>query len=192
MKKSIPAIIIIVAFFLFISTKSKATGKKIVMSTSRLFSGLYNAIQVKYGMERAATAMIVLQALLNAGFSGLKLKLALAQVFHETGVLRSALVADNNFSGIMFINKPTLQKNAVKGRPFPSKEGKYFYAKFATPLDWANDLKRIISRSPGKPLEAATVQDFAHRLKLNKYYTDSEKNYSTALKKHFDFVNMLV
>lgn len=184
------AIVIAVAFFLLISTRLRA-GTTFPKTMKKTFNR-YN-LEMKYGLEVADIAETVLSSLIKAGFFDLNLKLALAQVFHETGIFKAGanLVRDNNFSGIMYINKPTIQKNAVKGRKFPSKEGNYWYAKFATPTDWANDLKRILGRSPGYPLQSTSPKDFAHRLKMNKYYTDSESNYAKNLEKHFNYISTL-
>ena len=130
-------------------------------------------------------------ALKNAGFTGDTLRFALAQMLHETGAFTSkskVFTDNNNASGIMFINKPSLQKNAVKGTPFPANEGKYFYAKFATLTDWAKDFRRILSLGVNKPANATTLSEYVSRLKANKYFTDSEKNYLAGTTRYYNLI----
>ena len=120
-------------------------------------------------------------ALTAAGLSGNTLLLALAQVAHETGGYNDKKIdTHNNPAGIIYINKKTIQINATKGNPLPEAP-KYHYAKFATLKDWANDFIRIV----GKKLRSATTaEDYATKLKAGRYYTDTLKNYSNALKGH--------
>jgi len=86
--------------------------------------------------------------------------------------------ADKNLSGITWINNPKLQKNATRGTAKPKSDGGGYYAKFNTYNDWAADYKRIISKGGAHaPIEAKTLPDFVHRLKLNKYFQSSESDY---------------
>lgn len=122
-------------------------------------------------MTTEAKATEIAKALTIAGFNPAIVPIILAQVAHETGGFKSRVaLLNNNYSGIMYLNKPTIQKNAAKGLPFPKSEGAYYYAKFATLQDWANDLKRILSRG-AKPILATNTDDFVNRLKKNKYFT---------------------
>jgi hypothetical protein len=106
-----------------------------------------------------------------------------AQVAHETADFKSKLLYDhNNASGIVFANKPALQKNATKGRVLP-EDSRYNYAKFATLKDWAVDYIRIINRGKNKPLAAPTVEEYVNRLKANGFFTATLESYLTGVKK---------
>jgi hypothetical protein len=134
-----------------------------------------------YNIENAKK---VLKALIDAGAKTSVLPFLMAQVAHETGDFDSNVFRDNNnASGIMFINKPTKQKNAKRGRAFPKNEGNYFYAHFNTLKDWAVDYLRIIGNLP---LQATSLNDYAQRLKARKYYTASTSLYAKALNAHFE------
>lgn len=106
---------------------------------------------------------------------------ALAQTMLESDWMTSNVAnVDNNYSGIMFINKP-YQKNATKGLPFPANEGKAFYAHFPSMKEWAADFYRILNLNTGgkgKPIDASTAQQYVDRLKANHYFTSA--NYGTA------------
>lgn len=99
---------------------------------------------------------------------------AIAQVMHETGGLTSNLARKyNNLSGIKYINKP-YQKNA-----YLATNG---YAGFKTDQDWANDYVRILSLSPGKPINATSFQQFYNGLATNGYFVPAEAaEYSAGL-----------
>lgn len=138
----------------------------------------------------------VYDLLINAGLQDPQLSFATSQVLFETGEFsKKSKVADlnNNLSGIMFINKPGIQKNAVKGSAFPSKEGKYYYAKFKTLQDWANDYVRVLNLK-NKPLQAVTVKDYVTRLAKNKYFVPNTgsafTNYYNGVKKYHDLLTV--
>lgn len=135
-------------------------------------------------------------ALINAGISDTALNLALSQVLFETGqfTAKSRVAAENNnYSGIMWINKPSVQKNATKGLPFPSSEGKYYYANFKTAQDWANDYIRILSLG-AKPIQATDLNSFVSRLAANKYFFPNTgkalTNYRNGVKKYYDLLTV--
>lgn len=167
---------------------SKASGAP---STANL-----SPLVARYGRDRVNWLIIVADALKEAGFNYIQMKLALAQVAHETGFFNEAIspfARNINFSGIMWINNAARQKNASKGSPFPASEGAYFYAKFDTPLDWAIDYKRILSMNPGKPIEQTNVDNWVagnsvNGLVQNHYFTDSGGNYERGMKRWFDLL----
>ena len=129
----------------------------------------------------------VKKSLINAGLKDFKLELALTQVAHETGDFDSSVFNENNnASGIMYINNSKKQKNATKGKPFPSKEGKYFYANFKSLDDWAKDFIRIVQNYLNK---ATIINEYASLLKENKYYTDNVSNYLKGL--NFNYNKLL-
>lgn len=112
----------------------------------------------------------------------------IAQVQHETNNFKDKKIFDhNNASGIIFINNPAVQKNAVKGRVLPETKNSskpYYYAKFASLKDWLTDYIRILNRSPNYPLKATSLNDYVTRLKANGYFTDSAQNYLKGLAKY--------
>lgn len=176
-RTAVVVVAIVAASMLLFSFKAKGATKATIMRS-------FNPLIAKYGVSRVDSLEGAYSALLDAGLPSGKMKLSLAQVMLETGMFGSSSHIDtelNNYSGIMWINKPAVQKNASKGIPFPKREGNYFYARFQTPKDWAVDYLRILNRAPGYPLSAASPADFAARLKKNGYYTSSEAAYAKNL-----------
>jgi len=112
----------------------------------------------------------------------------IAQVQHETNNFRDKKIFDhNNASGIIWLNKPAVQKNASKGRVLPETKNSskpYYYAKFASLKDWLTDYLRILNRAPNYPLKATSLTDYVTRLKSNGYFTDSAQNYLKGLAKY--------
>lgn len=110
----------------------------------------------------------------RAGIPSTAMYYALAQIMLESELGRSNISKTlNNYSGIKYINKP--YQKATRGTKSP--EGDY-YAKYATPDDWAADYRRILSINNGKgaPITSLKIDDFLDRLKANKYYTDPGYN----------------
>jgi len=101
--------------------------------------------------------------------------------FESTGFTSNVGKKDNNWSGIKWLNKP-YQKNASKG--IKSPDGGY-YAKFDTWQDWARDLYRILHLGgAAAPVNAATLEDYVHRLKNNGYFGASEASYLKGVKRY--------
>jgi len=125
-----------------------------------------------------ANFLKIMKALTNQGYSGKSLLLALAQSANETsGFKDDKITSHNNPSGITFINNPTRQKNAIKGRKLPESP-KYNYAKFNTLDDWAVDYNRIV----GKSMKASTDSaSYAKNLANQRYYEVSAR-YPNAIK----------
>lgn len=113
--------------------------------------------------------------------------LMLAQVRHETGrkdLQSNVAVQNNNVSGITWNENFPAE---WKGTSRPSSEGGN-YVKFPTINDWSKAYKDTLHKDKGygSPLDANTIEEFAHRLKQNGYYTASEKDYLAGLKKMSD------
>ncbi len=105
----------------------------------------------------------------------------IAQILYETAGLTSNLARNsNNFSGIKYINK-SYQKNA-----HAAGNG---YAGFDTVHDWANDYARILSLSPGKPINATNAQDFFNGLIANHYFGEKPAVYSAGFNTWLKKVN---
>jgi len=125
----------------------------------------------------------IIAALIAAGAKPDLLPWLMSQIAHETAGFNSKVLnTDNNASGIMFINKPAKQRNATRGSSFPKKEGKYYYARFATLKDWAVDYLRIIGKVPQT---ATSLLDLATKLRARNYYTDTVANYAKGLNFHY-------
>lgn len=176
MKKSLIIGIIFVTLLLYSNQLSDGWDKKRQM--------LLDVISKKYGQIKANKLLTVYDALKKSGLPIDSLRLALSQVMHETGVFSGKQSASNynNFSGIKFSgSKEQLATGAYKS-PVSAKEDRTsFYAGYPNALSWAKDYIRIISRG-SKPIHASTPEEFAKRLKQNKYYQDAESVYANALK----------
>lgn len=119
---------------------------------------------------KAAFLLMVRNALMQLGMGRSNANYSIAQIALETNDLNSHLIKDdNNLSGIMFINKPGIQKNAVRGSKRPASEGGN-YARYNTVKDWAVDYIRILKSGPGQPYAATSLSDFANRLAANGYW----------------------
>lgn len=169
--------------------------KKILLLTG---AGLLLTLLARAGSRKTnrfsnfAPATAQLLAVADSTLQNLKLNdkqrlFALAQLLHETGNKFNTGIAraDNNFTGIKWINKP--YQNATRGSLAPASERVKplsapinYYAHFANTAAWAKDYARILN-SGSKPLQANNIADFAARLKRNKYYTDSVSNYAKGL-----------
>jgi hypothetical protein len=116
------------------------------------------------------------ELLQQVGFPMAHMAYFLAQIMHETGNMTSDLAQSfNNFSGIKYVHQA-----AANGQ----HNG---FATYATPADWAQDYKRVLSRG-ARPIDAASAQDFFHRLTTNGYFLPSEapayvKGFNARLKK---------
>ena len=148
----------------------------------------------KFTEPEALKLLAIQNALTIAGFKQPQLDFALAQLLFETGKFSKAstvAAANNNYSGIKWINKP--YQAATKGTLAPASERLpyespvNYYAKFADTNAWAKDFKRILSLKrtanyAGSPITATTPEDFVKRLKLNGYFGGSEAAYLRGVK----------
>ena len=115
--------------------------------------GLYNQV---VAMEKI---------LRNAGIPDNMLNYAIAQIMLESADFSSNLAANyNNYSGIRYVH----QSNANG-----SQNG---FATYSSPDHWAADYKRVLSLSPGRPIDSSSAQDFYLRLQKNNYFVPSEAN----------------
>jgi flagellum-specific peptidoglycan hydrolase FlgJ len=146
-------------------------------------SAIFDNLDQWFAQTTIARIYQAYQSLQNAGLSGVQLKLALCQVMYETGAFSSESVAantDNNLSGIVWINNPSIQVNATQGGPADTPG--YYWADYATINDWAIDYVRIVNDGPYYPLTNATdTSSFAALLQENGYYTGSETDYAAGM-----------
>ena len=152
---------------------------------------LFNALLKKYGAVKASKANTVYDAMVKAGLPINILTLAVAQVMHETGVFSGSQRATsvNNYSGITYSGTNEQLATGAKKSNIELPEAKgVFYASYPSAVNWAKDYIRIISRGANKPIQATNPADFAYRLKMNKYYTDSLENYTRNITFYYNFL----
>lgn len=154
---------------------------------------------------RNMTPSEVNDLLRQAGFPDGSRQFALAQACFESGGITfdsPVDAANNNLTGIQWAQDPnshetySWQKNALQGSPMPRADNPNgFYAMFDSPLDWAKDFYRIVHaqfpgwNTDGRPIEATTVEDYVHRLKLNHYFQSDEADYLAGLKFYLNKLN---
>lgn len=112
----------------------------------------------------------LVQALKDAGISGPVLDFALVQLYMESaGFSNGPARKDNNPGNI------TWYKGVKKGVYMPAN--KTYAAHYDSLQQFAGAYLQLLSKG-ARPLDAATLEDFAHRLKLNNYYgKESEASY---------------
>lgn len=148
-------------------------GKKTVKKTP-----VTDDARVAAALAYQTAEMAALQA---AGFSADQVKFNLVKDWMESGAYTSTGARVNNPGNIMFGNHNI---NAAKG---PYLQGnKSYLASYKTLAGYAVDLKRVLSLSPGRPIDATGYPDpadFVHRLKLNNYFgSESEASYLQKMK----------
>jgi len=178
----------------------KKYGKYIILTLAGILA--YNLLKAKsmtstaamfanFRPEESIKLVALADSLQRAGFTGEKLRWALASVLHETGRFsRGSNVArlNNNYSGIKWLNKP--RQVATKGSPVPAGERIQpasnplnFYARFATIDDWAKDYYRIVSSFGSKPITATTPEEWVNKLKQNSYFGGPQSVYLTGVRR---------
>lgn len=127
---------------------------------------------------------------ISIGLTESQAKLIAAQSAYETANFTSNVFKlNNNPAGIMFINKP-YQKNATPGSSFPANESNTAkYAKFATIKDGFKDMIRITYPSLIKSTDTTT---YAANLKMQKYYTGPQANYTGGLLRYWNLTKDFV
>ena len=151
---------------------------------------LFDALLYKYGAIKAGKLNQVYDAMVKAGLPINAIKLAVAQVMHETGVFsgKQRATSFNNYSGITYSGTKEQLNTGAKKSPLELPEAKgVYYAQYPNAVAWAKDYIRIISRNT-KPIQASTPADFAYRLKQNKYYTDTLENYTKNITFYYNFL----
>lgn len=123
------------------------------------------------------------EALSNNGLPIDKRELVLAQLRHETGkpnLDSHVAITNNNVSGITWSDSFPKE---WKGTARPDSEGGN-YVHFPTYDDWAKEHIKLLKNDSGAgaPLDANTIEQYAHRLKKNGYYTAAESEYVKGMK----------
>lgn len=114
---------------------------------------------------------------------GYKPELVFAQLGHETGFKIGYTVGteDLNLSGIKY--QPDMSKYAKPGET--ASDGGV-YCKFKSLDDYATVYYKWFLKPDFGKTKPKTVQEWAHLLKVHKYYTDSEANYVNGMNSFID------
>lgn len=114
---------------------------------------------------------------------GYKPELVFAQLGHETGFKIGYTVGteDLNLSGIKY--QPDMSKYATPGET--ASDGGV-YCKFKSLDDYATVYYKWFLKPDFGKTKPKTVQEWAHLLKVHKYYTDSESNYVNGMNSFID------
>lgn len=121
-----------------------------------------------------------IDALQGAGFSPDQVKFNIIKDWMESGAYDPTKLNNQNFNpgNITWSKHSTV---AQKGRPY----GSGYFAKYNNLNEYATDLKRVLSLSPGRPINATgypDLKDFVNRLATNKYMgSDSPTAYLKAM-----------
>lgn len=156
---------------------------------------IFDVIFKKYNASVAKNVQSVYDALVKAGLPLQTIKLAIAQVLHETAHFnpKTSAVAElnTNYSGITWTGSPAQRATgATKGSARPILEGGN-YAKYPNVLAWAKDYIRILNLK-NKPIQATSVNDFVSRLAKNNYFDVSRPNATTNYLKNITFYHNLL
>jgi len=128
------------------------------------------------------------QHLIAHGYKEPKLSLLLAQAANESAGFKSVLSKDEfNFGGVKYQKTFSKSATASKGHSAPAKENngkRTSYDSYKSIDDFIvhwpvrahlNEMK--FKNKIGPPLDATDFKDYAHRLKLNHYYQETEEKY---------------
>lgn len=153
---------------------------------------IFEIILKKYGPKRTAKFEMVYNALKQLKLSDLQFNFTLAQMMQETGVFvkeNGVFEKNTNASGISWSGSPgQLATGATRGTARPVSEGKNtYYAKYPNLSAWAKDYMRILNKG-SMPLNATTPEDFVHRLKQNKYFTEKEEIYRKNVQSYYKLI----
>lgn len=134
-------------------------------------------------------ATILKNAMLNAGWPLASLPFALSQIALETGgfdITNTEPSQDNNWAGIKY--NPSFNGDiATMGNQSP--EGNH-YAHYDSVNNFVTDFMRVLSlnKGSGKPIDQATMDDYATALHTNGYYTDSPTHYTGMLNSYYNAI----
>jgi hypothetical protein len=158
---------------------------------------LFENLSKKYGSAKAKILSEIYAGFKLLNLPDVTIRLAMAQVMHETGVLSDKQRASkvNNFGGITYSGSAaqlatgaTKSNIALPDREQQKGQPKVYYAAYPTIANWTKDYMRQLEKG-AKPINAATPEDFAVRLKKNRYYTATVQAYTNALKLFYNYLS---
>lgn len=121
------------------------------------------------------------------GYPESVIPLVIAQAFHETNYGNDYKAKANNWSGIKSY------PNVFASHKKYGKVGSY--VAFPNINAWAIELRDHYlnqNKGLGKPIDAKDYNDYARRLKANKYFSDSLLTYTTGLQRALQKINSSV
>jgi hypothetical protein len=138
-------------------------------------TGIKAAPGEQTSIERSNKIALLRQLLVSVGVPQTQVLVwVVAMVMLETGWLtNTGTREDNNLSGITWDKR--YFPLSWKGSPRPKSEGGY-YVKFPTVNDWARSYMTYLTKKAA-PIQAVSLEDFVHRLKLNGYMKAPENMY---------------
>lgn len=189
MRKYILIAVLVVLIFVLTTTK---TGKEIstkVMETIKDYYKNLSAIQI-------AKATDLIKSLRKQNVPEKALPLVMAQIALESAHFNSTLAkTSNNFAGIKYFGQTGATPSSVKAPA--SEENGYArpYAHFDSTDSFVKEYLRILNKvGKARPLQATTPAEYAHALKLNRYYqapeADYARNIASLSKLYTPFVNL--
>jgi hypothetical protein len=138
-------------------------------------TGIKAAPGEQTSIERSAKIAMLRNLLISVGVPQTQvLQWVVAMVMLETGWLtNTGTREDNNLSGITW--DPRYFPLSMRGTPRPKSEGGY-YVRYPTVNDWARSYMTYLTKKAA-PIQASSLEDFVHRLKLNGYMRAPENIY---------------
>lgn len=193
MRKYILIAVLVVLILVLTTTK---TGKEIsnkFMETLKDYYKNLSAIQLT-----KATQLIA--SLRKQGVPEKALPLVMAQIALESAHFNSTLAkTSNNFGGIKYFGQAGATASSVKAPASEeTKNGKPYarpYAHFDSTDSFVKEFLHILNKvGNARPLQATTPAEYAHALKLNRYYqapeSDYARNIASLSKFYTPFVNL--
>lgn len=167
----------LVLYFLF---KPKSPAYASVLPGNSTFD--LSQFSDEYGADNVQRLInLYADLLLVPDLSTQQIQLMLSQALVESGLFTSVAnihnVDDlNNFAGI-------------KGNSHWPAEPGGMYALYPTINDFITDWLRILSMSPGHPIDATGVTDYVNRLVQNHYFESAPNDYIHAMQSYYDMLN---
>lgn len=136
--------------------------------------------KLKTGQDSVKNYTTIENLLIGVGIPENIIPWAVSMVLLESSNLTSPESKDNNFSNITY-----RAGNKLQAGPGVTTKG-HVFARYQNMTDWAKDFKRVLSlhnvktaHSNGGPaaIEAGSIEDFTHRLKVNGYFEENEGTY---------------
>ena len=176
-KKYILLAILVVLILILTTTK---VGKELTTKAVETIKGYYKNL-TDLQILRATD---LLKSLRKQGVPEKALPFVMAQIALESSHFNSKLAStSNNFAGIKYFGQSGATPSSVKAPASEeTKDGKPYarpYANFSTIDSFVKEYLRILNKvGNARPLLAATPAEYAHALKLNRYYQATEQSYA--------------
>jgi hypothetical protein len=166
------------------------------MSKKRIFKS--KSVSKTKGVSRPTlntpVALQLKQALVNHGYKGLQLEFLLTQAAHESGgFYKDKAINNNNFGGVKY-NKnmkgviastdyaaPSIERSDKKRTPYAHFKDMDDFVKKWIPYAHINGM--VFDNHEGPPIDAKNIDEYDHRLTLNRYHQETSKVYLAGLKR---------